>query len=60
MPRLERDGDVCILNLGDDEKAYYVGQSVTPVPGDLAQEGRLRPEASRGNEAGNRSADEVS
>jgi NADH-quinone oxidoreductase subunit I len=46
--------------LGDDEKAYYVGQTVTPVPGDVAQEGRLRPEFSRGNEAGDASAGEVS
>jgi NADH-quinone oxidoreductase subunit I len=46
--------------LGDDEKAYYVGQSVTPVPGDLATEGRLRPDAARGNEAGERSAGDVS
>jgi NADH-quinone oxidoreductase subunit I len=46
--------------LGDDEKAYYVGQTVNPVKGDVAQEGRLRPEASRGNEAGERPAEEVS
>ena len=48
------------MRLGDDEKAYYVGQTVNPVPGDVAQEGRLRPQASRGNEGGNRSPEEVS
>jgi NADH-quinone oxidoreductase subunit I len=48
------------MRLGDTEKAYYVGQTVNPVPGDLAQEGRLRPDASRGNESGARSAEEVS
>jgi NADH-quinone oxidoreductase subunit I len=48
------------MRLGDTEKAYYVGQTVNPVPGDLAQEGRLRPDASRGNESAARPAEEVS
>jgi NADH-quinone oxidoreductase subunit I len=48
------------MRLGDTEKAYYVGQTGNPVPGDLAQEGRLRPEASQRNESGERPAEEVS
>ena len=29
------------MRLGDDEKAYYLGGVVSPVPGDPGQEGRL-------------------
>ncbi|MFL6140110.1 MAG: NADH-quinone oxidoreductase subunit NuoI [Frankiaceae bacterium] len=36
------------MRLGDDEKAYYVGVSHTPVvPGRAAIEGRLQPDAMR-------------
>jgi NADH-quinone oxidoreductase subunit I len=36
------------MRLGDDEKAYYVGVSQTPVvPGHAAIEGRLQPDAMR-------------
>jgi NADH-quinone oxidoreductase subunit I len=40
------------MRLGDDEKAYYVGQPITPVAGDISQEGRLRPHAARGSDTG--------
>jgi len=29
------------MRLGDDEKTYYLGGTVSPVPGDPSQEGRL-------------------
>jgi NADH-quinone oxidoreductase subunit I len=40
------------MRLGDDEKAYYVGQPITPVAGDPTQEGRIRPHAARGSDLG--------
>jgi len=40
------------MRLGDDEKAYYVGGTISPVPGDLSQEGRLRPSEAAGADGG--------
>jgi NADH-quinone oxidoreductase subunit I len=38
------------MRLGDDEKAYYVGRDISPVPGDPRQEGRLRPSDAAGSD----------
>jgi NADH-quinone oxidoreductase subunit I len=45
------------MRLGNDEKDYYLGGAIAPVPGDLGQEGRLRPLDARGAAPGDRPED---
>jgi NADH-quinone oxidoreductase subunit I len=47
------------MRLGDDEKDYYNSGVVSPVPGDLRQEGRLRPLDAAGADGGGMKPEDV-